>query len=90
VYKVIAENDQFVVVQVAWKPGQADQMHSHPAAAVYFLDDCTLRFRLPDGSSRDTDFPKAGKAVVQAAVPAHSVENIGPAECRMIMFEPKQ
>lgn len=89
VYKVIGENEQYVVVQVTWKPGQADQMLSHPTSGVYFLDDCTLRFRFPDGTVRESSIPRAGNAMVQQPVPAHAVENIGPSDCRMIMFEPK-
>ena len=43
VYKVIAENDKYRVIEVSWKPGQKDQAHSHPDAAVYYLSDCHMR-----------------------------------------------
>jgi beta-alanine degradation protein BauB len=89
VYRVVAENDQYRVVLVSWKPGQRDASHAHPAAATYFLTDCVLRFFAPDGSRRDV-LPKAGYAVVQEAIASHQVENVGPAECRLVMFEPKQ
>jgi hypothetical protein len=89
VYRVVAENEQYRVVLVTWKPGQRDAPHAHPMAATYFLTDCVLRSFAPDGSSRDGS-PKAGYAAVQPPIAAHQVENIGAAECRLVMFEPKQ
>jgi len=87
IYKVIAQNDQYKVIAVTWKPGQKDVAHSHPANAVYYLTDCSLRIHAPDGSTRDAQ-PRAGAAIVQQAIPGHVLENIGAADCRLIMFEP--
>jgi hypothetical protein len=87
IYQVIAQNDQFKVIAVTWKPGQRDVVHSHPANAVYYLTDCSLRIHAPDGSSRDAQ-PRAGAAIVQQAIPGHVLENIGSADCRLVMFEP--
>jgi hypothetical protein len=42
-YRVIAQNKQYKVVDVVWTPGQRDVPHSHPASAVYYLTDCSLR-----------------------------------------------
>lgn len=88
VYKVVAESDTVRVIEVTWAPGQRDQAHGHPAAASYFLTDCRLRFFMPDGSTRDTE-PRAGYAATQAPIPSHSVQNIGPSACKLVMFEPK-
>jgi hypothetical protein len=88
VYKVIAENDEYLVIAVTWKPGQRDQFHSHPAAAVYGLTDCRTRSYWPDGSTREGGGP-AGRAGVQKPIASHSVENIGASDCKLIMFEPK-
>ena len=87
IYRLLAQNDQFKVVAGTWKPGQKDVVHGHPANAVYYLSDCSLRLHAPDGSHRDVH-PRTGMAVLQAAIPSHVVENIGAAECRLIMFEP--
>lgn len=87
IYRVLAQNDQFKVIAVTWKPGQKDVLHSHPANAVYYLTDCSLRLHAMDGSYRDAQ-PKAGAALVQAPIPGHVLENIGSSECRLIMFEP--
>lgn len=87
VYKVLAENAQYRVIAVTWKAGQRDVMHSHPASALYYLSDCRLRIVQRDGSSRDVTVA-AGFALVQDPIAAHAVENIGAAECRLVMFEP--
>lgn len=88
IYKVIAQNADYKVVEATWKPGQKDQLHSHPAAAVYYLTDCTLRGTLADGKTGEGR-PRAGTATVQAAIPGHTIENIGTTDCKLIMFEPK-
>lgn len=87
IYKVIAQHDQYKVIAVTWKPGQKDVAHSHPASAVYYLTDCSLRIHAKDGSDRDAQ-PRAGAAIVQQPIPAHVLENIGTADCRLVMFEP--
>jgi hypothetical protein len=88
IYKVIAEDEQYRVIEVTWQPGQRDQFHSHPASAVYRLTDCNLRIYGPTGAFRESA-GKAGIAVVQKPIPSHSMENIGQSVCKLIMFEPK-
>ena len=88
IYKVIAENAKFRVIEVTWKPGQKDKPHSHPDAASYSLTDCKLRGqvagRLPwEGSHL------VGMANIQDAIASHEMENIGTTDCKLIMFEPK-
>ncbi|WP_202900003.1 hypothetical protein [Acidovorax sp. JHL-9] len=88
IYKVIAENAKYRVIAVTWAPGQKDAMHSHPDSAVYVLTDCSLRYYLPNGTTRD-GAPRAGFAGVQAPIASHAVENTGKSDCKLIMFEPK-
>jgi hypothetical protein len=85
--QVISQNEQFRLILATWKPGQKDAPHSHPAGAFYFVDDCTLRQHVPDGSSRLL-FTKSGSGTVQASVPGHIIENAGSRDCRIVMFEP--
>ncbi len=87
IYKVLAQDERFKVIAVTWRPGQKDVQHSHPANGVYYLTDCSIRIHAPDGSFRDAQ-PKAGYAVVQPPIPGHVLENVGTADCRLIMFEP--
>jgi hypothetical protein len=88
VYKVLAQSDQYLVIEITWKPGQRDQFHSHPASGGYYLNNCKVRWHRPDGSSRDFTNP-AGLAFALPPVASHSMENIGDSECRVIQFEPK-
>ncbi len=89
VYKVVAENDQYLVIEVTWKPGQRDQLHSHPVSATYWLTDCTRRIYAADGTVLSQGTRLAGSAFVQPAIPAHTFENTGKSDCKLIMFEPK-
>ncbi|MDJ0890584.1 MAG: hypothetical protein QNK18_05235 [Gammaproteobacteria bacterium] len=51
VYKILAENDQWRVIQATWQPGQEDNFHSHPADRVsFFVTDCRLQLSKPDGT----------------------------------------
>lgn len=34
-------------------------------------------------------YPPTGAALLQAAIPGHTVENVGKADCKLIMFEPQ-
>jgi quercetin dioxygenase-like cupin family protein len=88
VYKVLARNDQYVVVEVLWKKGQRDQLHSHPSAAVYRLSECSMTVHYPDGRTTVSEGP-AGAAWFNEPVDGHWVENTGNTDCRVIMFEPK-
>ena len=89
VYKIVAENDQFRVVLQTWKPGQRDNLHSHPANAVYWLTDCNRKIYKPDGSIATTGEVKAGSAVLQKPVVAHIFHNVSDKECQAVMFELK-
>lgn len=89
IYKVIAEDDRYRVIEVTWKAGQRDKPHSHPASAVYYPMDCTLRGFDESGASVGSRLNRAGSARVQDPIPAHAVENAGASDCKLIMFEPK-
>jgi len=88
VYKVIAQDQTYLVIEATWAPGQRDKAHSHPHHARYFLTYCNLRFILPDGTKSEAGVP-AGAAVVRGSVESVSVENIGSAVCKVTFFEPK-
>jgi hypothetical protein len=86
VYKVVADDGKTKVILATWLPGQRDNWHSHPPTGVYRLTDCDARVHTPDGKFQDSS-RKAGTAIVQGAIPSHSFENRGPAECRAIIVE---
>ena len=89
VYKVIAENEHFRVIMTVWKPGQRDAMHSHEGPLVgYRLTDCNLKVYTPDGKSKARE-AKAGEALFNPVIAAHSVENVGSSECKLVIVEKK-
>ena len=88
VYKVIAQSNEYLVIEVTWKPGQRDKVHSHPADGGYYLTDCSLRWINPGGATRDFYVP-AGFSFANEPIASHSMENTGKTDCKLIMFEPK-
>ena len=88
VYKIVTQDNLYMVIEATWAPGQGDKPHSHPHHARYFLNNCSLRATLSDGSHSDL-FVRAGGAVVRGSVEVVSLENIGSSACTMIFFEPK-
>lgn len=89
IYKVVAEDAKFRLIEVTWKPGQRDNWHSHGAfTAVYNLTDCTTRARTPDGNVTESS-RNAGEARFGIQSPSHSVENVGSKDCKILIFEPK-
>jgi hypothetical protein len=89
IYKVIAENEQYRVIEATWKPGQRDVWHSHGTiVASYSLTPCKFRLHTPDGKFTESE-SIPGRARITSVAPAHSFENIGTTECKSIHFEPK-
>ena len=89
VYKVIAENEQYRVIEATWKPGQRDVWHSHGTiVASYSLTPCKFRLHTPDGKFTESE-SIPGRARITSVAPVHSFENIGTTECKSIHFEPK-
>lgn len=88
IYKVLAEDDQFRIIEAKWKPGQRDVLHSHPTAYQYHVNDCSMRITLADGSSRVAN-PKRGTSRIAEPVQSHYAENIGTSDCTIVFFEPK-
>lgn len=88
IYRLVAQSDKYRILEITWQPGQRDQAHSHPVAAVYFVTDCALRGHYPGGETREAK-PKAGAGRVQPVVKSYWVENIGSTVCRAVLFEEK-
>ncbi|MDH5369601.1 MAG: hypothetical protein OEW99_06230 [Gammaproteobacteria bacterium] len=91
VYKILAENKQWRVMEATWQPGQEDNFHSHTADRVsLFVTDCKLRLSKPNGKYKDVN-PKAGKAKARTDKPvkAHKAKNIGDKVCIIRIVELK-
>ena len=91
VYKILADNDQWRVIEATWRPGQEDNFHSHPPDRVsLYATDCKLRLSKPNGSFKDVN-PKAGTAKARTGKPvkAHKAKNIGDKVCVIRIVELK-
>jgi hypothetical protein len=89
VYKVIFEDQNFRIIAATWKNGVTDRPHGHPLPfVVYALDDCTLRLRNPDGTTREAK-SKAGAAFAGPITSSHTAENVSGSDCRAIFVERK-
>ncbi|QOZ34821.1 hypothetical protein [Bradyrhizobium sp. CCBAU 53421] len=89
VYKVIFEDQNFRVIAATWKKGTTDKPHSHALPfMVYALDDCTVRVRNPDGTTRELK-NKAGAASAGPITVSHTAENVGDSDCRALLVERK-
>lgn len=91
VYKIVAENAQWRVIEATWKPGQEDNFHSHTADRVsLFGTNCKLRLSKPNGKFKDVK-PKAGKAKARTGKPvkSHKAKNIGDKICVIRIVELK-
>lgn len=89
IYKVIAENEQMVVILATWPAGIKDNMHSHPKShAAYSLTDCHRKITKDDGTA-DEKHLKAGSARIAAPIKAHTFENLGNVQCQAVLVELK-
>jgi len=87
-YKVILDNDYVRMLEISAKPGDRDEMHSHPANTWYAINGSKIRLYSTDGSSKDVEIT-SGMAKFQDAVAMHSMENIGDTDLKLIMVELK-
>ncbi|NIP38361.1 MAG: cupin domain-containing protein [Candidatus Dadabacteria bacterium] len=87
-YKIILDNDYIRMLEITAKPGERDEMHSHPQSAWYAVSSSKIRLHNTDGSTKDIEV-QAGTANFQDAVAMHSMENIGETDAKIVMVELK-
>lgn len=88
-YKVILEDANYRVIEAIHKKGVRDKVHGHPVSFVAVnLTDCKNRLYGPDGKTVE-NVSKAGSVQVIPAIPSHSAENFGDADCKQIFIEKK-
>src|ERR1700692_3601600 len=88
VYKLVHEDDNFLVIEATWQPGQKDNMHSHFPTVIYWITDCQLTAEIP-GGKRIEGTQKAGSSRIQPAVVAHFATNMGATPCKALLVERK-
>ena len=89
VYTLLGEDANFRVILATWQPGQKDVQHSHSASAAYRLTDCSSRIFGADGKVLNEGSVKAGTMILQDKISSHSLENIGTADCKVLLVERK-
>jgi quercetin dioxygenase-like cupin family protein len=86
-YKVHVDNEHVRVLEYRLKPGQKEQMHSHPCGVVYSLTGPKMRVTSADGATAESE--GAAGQVVWRDPTTHAIENIGKTEARAIAIEIK-
>jgi quercetin dioxygenase-like cupin family protein len=81
------ENDRVRVLEATLKPGDKEQLHSHPAYVIYVIEGGKVRTHGTDGTSVEADF-KTGDVIYRDPV-THWAENIGKTTIRLELVELK-
>lgn len=81
------ENARVRVLEAMLKPGDKEQVHSHPAYVIYVIEGGKVRTHGVDGSVVEADF-KTGDVIYREPV-THWAENIGKTTIRLELVELK-
>ena len=81
------ENANVRVIEGVLKPGDREQMHSHPAFVTYVVEGGKIRNHFADGKVVDADLETG--AVLWRDPQTHWIENIGQTTLRFLVFELK-
>jgi quercetin dioxygenase-like cupin family protein len=94
-HEVLLENERVRVLDTLVAPGERTPVHAHSwPAALYVLSWSDFVRRGPDGqvmadSRLWDDRPTAGQSLWIPPLPAHSIENVGTDDLRLIAVELK-
>lgn len=86
--RVKLENDRVRVLEATLKPGDKEQLHSHPAYVFYVIDGGRVRNHTADGKTNEQEI-KPGDAVFRDPL-THWAENIGDTTIRIVLVELKK
>ena len=81
------ENARVRVLEATLKPGDKEQLHSHPAYVIYVIEGGKVRTHGVDGNVVEADF-KTGDVIYRDPV-RHWAENIGKTTIRLELVELK-
>lgn len=84
-YKVLIDNAAVRVLHISYPAGGKSPMHEHPDAIVVPLTAATVKFGLPDGTSKDSDM--ASESAMYSPAGKHSPANMGKATMEAILVE---
>lgn len=95
-HAVLLENDRVRVLDTRLAPGERTPVHAHSSAAALYVMSWSDFLRRDESEtvvvdSRSWDrTPAIGEALWLPPLPAHSIENVGTADLRLIAVELKQ
>ena len=81
------DNARVRVLNATLKPGEKENLHSHPAYVVYVIEGGKLRNHMPDGRVVEAEF-KPGDVFYSEPL-THWAENIGTTTLRFVVVELK-
>ena len=85
--KVTLDNPRVRVMEATLKPGDKEQMHSHPSYIVYVIEGGKVRNHGADGTTSESTFTP-GQTIYRDPV-THWSENIGTTTIRTLVIELK-
>jgi len=88
IYKVLTDNDDVTVMEITFKPGQSDNMHSHLVHTVYVIQGGKIKLTMPDGTSKEMEVPSG--ATMHLGTATHQATNVGETELKLLAVEHKK
>ena len=82
------ENDRVRILEATLKPGDKEQMHSHPAYVIHVVSGGKIRNHAADGTTSETTFV-TGDTVYREPL-THWAENVGTTTIRFVLVELKK
>ena len=82
------ENDRVRILEATLKPGDKEQMHSHPAYVIHVVSGGKVRNHAVDGTTSETTFV-TGDTIYREPL-THWAENIGTTTIRFVLVELKK
>ena len=88
IYKVLTDNDDVTVMEITFKPGQSDNMHSHLVHTVYVIQGGKIKLTMPDGTTKEMEIPSGGSMHLGSTT--HMATNVGETELKLLAVEHKK
>ena len=85
--RVRLDNDRVRVLEATLKPGQKEQLHSHPSSVIYVIAGGKMRNHTIDGKTTESEL-KTGDTIYRDPI-SHWAENIGKTTIHLILVELK-
>ena len=87
IYKVLYENDDYIILEATFEPGQGDNLHTHSDMFYYVIQGSMMQITSEDGEVFTAEL-KSGDFQKQKST-THQVTNIGSTTARIIAIEEK-